>query len=195
VGNDRSYFFAGGGTGGHIYPAIAVAEQIASDQRGAGVSFFCSERAIDKRVLSTTDFEYITLPAVGASIRPDRVFKFVFGFIKSFMIARTVLKPVAKRAIVVGTGGFISVPVVMAARSLKIPVALINVDIVPGKANKVNAKFAQQAFVHFRETADYFKKRQVAVEVVGVLCVRSFWIRKGAMLSKGLGLILIRRRY
>ncbi len=190
----RSYFFAGGGTGGHIYPAIAVAERIADDQPRSPITFFCSQRAIDKTILSGRGLEFITLPAVSLSVRPDMFFKFVFGFFKSFKIARTILKPAAGRAIVVATGGFVSVPVVLAARSLKIPVALINVDMVPGKANKLNARFAQQAFVHFRQTADYFKKKHVGVEVVGCPLRKEFADPQGGRVIDELGLDTGKRR-
>ena len=67
--DDMCFYFAGGGTGGHIYPAIAVAEQIALMEPKAKNHFFCSTREIDKRVLGQTSFEYTALPAKGFSLR------------------------------------------------------------------------------------------------------------------------------
>ena len=69
----KSFFFAGGGTGGHIYPAVAVAEQIVKIEPEARIHFFCSNRDIDARILSETDFGYTALPAQGFSIQPGIV--------------------------------------------------------------------------------------------------------------------------
>lgn len=65
----RSYFFAGGGTGGHIYPAIAVAEKVAQLDPTTQIHFFISGRGIDSQVLGKTGFAYTVLPAVGFSLR------------------------------------------------------------------------------------------------------------------------------
>jgi UDP-N-acetylglucosamine--N-acetylmuramyl-(pentapeptide) pyrophosphoryl-undecaprenol N-acetylglucosamine transferase len=173
-GDGRSYFFAGGGTGGHIYPGLAVAEQIADKQPKANISFFCSQRQIDSRILSDSGFELITLPAAALSLRPDKLLKFLIGLFKSYNIAKTILKPVAGNSVVTGVGGFVSVPVVLAAKSLKIPIALINVDIVPGKANKLTGRFADQIFVQFQETRKYLKKGRASIEVVGCPLRKSF---------------------
>ena len=80
--SSRTFYFAGGGTGGHIYPAIAVAEKIAELQPEAKVHFFVSSRAIDSQILSKTSFEYTVLPAVGLTLNP----KGFNNFIKLFFI-------------------------------------------------------------------------------------------------------------
>ncbi len=159
------YFFAGGGTGGHIYPALAVAEQIHQKQDGSSILFFCSHREIDARVLSGTGYEFLPLPAVGLAMGPRKLVHCFAQFVKSYYFAKQILAPFRQNAVVVGTGGFVAAPVVMAARSLKIPVYLINVDSVPGKANRFLGRFARKVFVQFEETAQFFK--QDRVEAVG----------------------------
>ena len=77
---ERYFYFAGGGTGGHIYPAIAVAEQIVKNDPEAKVHFFCSARDIDKHILGQTCFDFTVLPARGFSIRPTAL----IAFLKSF---------------------------------------------------------------------------------------------------------------
>ena len=145
------YFFAGGGTGGHIYPAIAVAEQIRNAQPDAKITFFCSRRKIDSRILAKTDFECFPLPARAFSARPDKFIAFCIYFWKSYVLARK--KIAANRpAVLLGIGGFVSAPVVAAANKLKVRVSLLNLDIVPGRANKVLARFAKEIFVQFEET-------------------------------------------
>lgn len=158
-------YFAGGGTGGHLYPAIAVAQQLETVCPQAESAFFCSGRAVDARVLSPTGYEFFPMPAQGLSFSPKGLIHFYGGFIKSYYFAKQILSAHRKGAVVVGTGGFVCAPVVLAARSLKIPVLLINVDIVPGKANRFIARFSKKVFVQFDKTSGYFKAG--LAEVVG----------------------------
>jgi len=154
--DDRIFFFAGGGTGGHIYPAIAVAQQIVKIEPSAKIHFFCSTRSIDKHIILQAGFEYTTLPAVGFSIRPGRFYRVAKDKIhKDWNI------------VVIGTGGFVSTPVCLAAHKRKVPIALLNVDIVPGRANKINARWADEIFVQFPETEQYFARRKKKVSIVG----------------------------
>ncbi len=164
--SDKSFFFAGGGTGGHIYPAIAVAERIIQLEPRARIQFFCSNRDIDSQILSKTDFGYTPLPAKGFSARPGRLISFCTSFFKSYKIAKKTIAA-NKSATVIGIGGFVAAPVCLAAHKLKIPVALLNVDIVPGRANKITARWADEIFVQFEDTARCFGRRKEKVAVVG----------------------------
>ncbi len=161
------YFFAGGGTGGHIYPAVAVAEQIRKAHADAQITFFCSERAIDSRILAGTGFEFVRLGVKSFSERPDKFIVFCTSLIKSCKLAKQKIAPFTDRAVVIGTGGFASAPVVIAANRLNVPVAMLNVDSVPGRANKISARFAKEIFVQFADTADYFSKRKAKLSVFG----------------------------
>jgi UDP-N-acetylglucosamine--N-acetylmuramyl-(pentapeptide) pyrophosphoryl-undecaprenol N-acetylglucosamine transferase len=150
-------FFAGGGTGGHLYPALAVAEQIKKIAAQCQIAFFCSGRAVDARVLTPAGHEFIPLPAEGLGLSPKQFIRFYGGFIKSYYFAKHLLSMNRQNSAVVGTGGFVCAPVVFAARSLKIPVYLINVDIVPGKANRLLGRLSQKVFVQFEDTLRCFK--------------------------------------
>ncbi|MHC4552308.1 MAG: UDP-N-acetylglucosamine--N-acetylmuramyl-(pentapeptide) pyrophosphoryl-undecaprenol N-acetylglucosamine transferase [Planctomycetota bacterium] len=157
------YFFAGGGTGGHIYPALAVADRIHEAQPEASILYFPSSREVDARILSKTEYEFLPLPAVGLGMHPRKLVHFYAQFVKSYHFVKHIMAPFKKDAVVIGTGGFVTAPVVMAAWSLKIPVYLINVDIVPGKANRFLGRFAKKVFVQFADTASYFKPGKVQV--------------------------------
>ena len=163
---DKNFFFAGGGTGGHIYPAIAVAQQIVKIEPSAKIHFFCSTRSIDKHIILQAGFEYTTLPAVGFSIRPGRFIDFSKSLLRSYRITKDKIHE-NWNIVVIGTGGFVSAPVCLAAHKRKVPVALLNVDIVPGRANKINARWADEIFVQFPETEQYFARRKKKVSVVG----------------------------
>ncbi|MHC4721116.1 MAG: glycosyltransferase [Planctomycetota bacterium] len=99
------YFFAGGGTGGHIYPAVAIAEQIRKAQTDAHITFFCSERAIDLRILAGTGFEYVRLGVKSFSDRPDKFIVFCTALIKSCKLAKQKIAPFTDRAVVSTCGG------------------------------------------------------------------------------------------
>ena len=164
--NEKSYFFAGGGTGGHIYPAVAIAERIAKLEPEAKIHFFVSGRDIDSQILGQTGFEYTKLPAKGFSGRLGKLIEFCISFLRSYRIARQAIAE-SNRPTVIGIGGFVAAPVCFAAHKLKIPVVLLNLDLVPGRANKIIARWAEEVFVQFEETAGYFVKSRTAVSVVG----------------------------
>jgi len=162
----KSFFFAGGGTGGHIYPAIAIAERVIKLEPKAKVHFFCSTRSIDSQILSKTDFKCTRLPAKAFSARPGKFIGFWSSFLRSCRIAKDRLAE-SKNAVVVGVGGFVAAPVCWAAHKLKVPMVLLNVDIVPGRANKIIAHWADEIFVQFEDTKQYFGKRAAKVSAVG----------------------------
>jgi len=149
---DKRCFFAGGGTGGHIYPAVAVAEKIGKLEPTARIHFFCSTRSIDAQILRQTGFEYTILPAKGFSVRLSKLIGFCSSFLKSYKIASEAIAD-SKSAVVTGLGGFVAGPVCLAAHKRKVPIALLNVDIVPGRANKIIERWADEIFVQFEDTA------------------------------------------
>jgi len=181
--NARTFFFAGGGTGGHIYPAVAVAEKIAALEPTAKIHFLCSTRSIDAQILAKAGFEYTTLPAKGFSLRPGRLVQFCIWFLRSYRLAKKIIAA-NDNPVVVGVGGFVAAPVCRAARKLapgpvpgatlptggrakEIPVALLNVDIVPGRANRMIARWADEIFVQFADTRQYFAASKAKIHVVG----------------------------
>ncbi|MBN1817674.1 MAG: UDP-N-acetylglucosamine--N-acetylmuramyl-(pentapeptide) pyrophosphoryl-undecaprenol N-acetylglucosamine transferase [Sedimentisphaerales bacterium] len=163
----RTYVFAGGGTGGHLYPALAVAERLQQREPEAKILFLCSDRAIDSRILSKTSYPFIPLLAKGLSLRPDLLVKFLVSQWKSTKQVQYILRSQTGRTVVTSVGGFASAPAVLAARRFGLPVAMLNVDIVPGRANKLLARFASQIFVQFQATKEHFGKYANRVQVTG----------------------------
>lgn len=171
--SDKKHFiFAGGGTGGHIYPGIAVAQQLGEIAPDAEIKFFCSRRDVDSHILSKTGFEFIKLDAKSPSARPDKLFSFLLSLHKCFHLSRSKLPA---NSVIIATGGFVSVPVVLAASCLKLPVAIINVDIVPGKANKILKRFAKHIFLQFEESHRYFDKCKAKITTTGCPLRKNFF--------------------
>jgi len=162
----KHFFFAGGGTGGHIYPAIAVAEKMLKIQSGVKLHFFCSPRYIDSQILHKTSFSYKSLPVRGFSLMPDKLIRFCYSLVESYLIAKRAISQ-SDTAAVIGIGGFVSVPACLAAHKLGVPVVLLNTDIVPGRANRVIARWADKIFVQFEDTTRCFGKNGAKVDVVG----------------------------
>jgi UDP-N-acetylglucosamine--N-acetylmuramyl-(pentapeptide) pyrophosphoryl-undecaprenol N-acetylglucosamine transferase len=162
----QNFYFAGGGTGGHIYPALAVAQQIVKLRPDAKITFFCSDRAIDSQILAKTGFRYISLPAVGFSANPMQVLKFLLSTRKSRQLAKKELAANSP-GVLIGVGGFVSAGPILAAHKLGIPVKMLNTDSVPGKANKFLARYADDIYVQFELSRSYFGNAAGRVVVTG----------------------------
>lgn len=143
--------FAGGGTGGHIQPNLAIAEQLAllatGNVRG---TFVTSERPIDANVLADElieglEFEQLVSPAKPIAMRPMALARFILNWGGSVRAGRRAirgLKEACDSVVVVSTGGFVSPGVAMAARAEGVPSVLVNLDAVPGKANRLMQRWA-----------------------------------------------------
>jgi len=184
---DKRFFFAGGGTGGHLYPAIAVAEQIVRLEPKSQIHFLCSSRSIDTHILSQTGFEYTILPARAFPSRIGQLTGFFSSLWKSYKTATEAITR-SKKSVVIGLGGFVAGPVCLAAHRHKVPVALLNVDIVPGRANKIIARWAGEIFVQFEDTVKYFAKGKSKINVVGCPLRSGFISPKPEKALKQLGL-------
>jgi UDP-N-acetylglucosamine--N-acetylmuramyl-(pentapeptide) pyrophosphoryl-undecaprenol N-acetylglucosamine transferase len=164
--SEKHFFFAGGGTGGHIYPATAVAAAIRKLDPTANIHFFCSNRAIDAKILKEEGYDFTPLPATAFSARPDRFLKFAAMYLRSVRQVKGLMAG-KHPAVMVGIGGFASAPAVTAASKVGVPVAVLNVDMVPGKANKVMARQARKVFVQWADTSKYLGSTGAEIVVSG----------------------------
>jgi UDP-N-acetylglucosamine--N-acetylmuramyl-(pentapeptide) pyrophosphoryl-undecaprenol N-acetylglucosamine transferase len=171
----RHVYFAGGGTGGHIYPALAVAQELLKADPSCKMTFFCSDRSIDARILEDTGFRFIPLPVRGFSKNPYEVFLFLRSlWAAKKIVKQTILADSSEKKVLFSVGGFVSAPAVFAAKDLKIPIAMLNIDAVPGKANKLLARYARDIFVQFEKTGRSFGSNRRKVTVTGCPLRRDF---------------------
>ncbi len=140
MSRDTTILFAGGGTGGHLYPAIAIARELAILDPSSRCVFLCSSRPLDKRILDAAGVESAAIPAAPPSLAPKRLLRFVLSWGPSLRAARRVISRErderGAEPVVVAMGGFVAAPCVQAARAEHARVALINLDAIPGKANR-----------------------------------------------------------
>ncbi len=138
-----------GGTGGHLFPGLAVAEEL--KQRGCAVALMISPKDVDQQaVKSAHGMEIVTLPAVGLQNR--NYFSFALSFWKSWRTARNFFKARRPQA-VLAMGGFTSAPPVFAGKKSGAKTFLHESNTIPGRANRFLARFVDGAFVGFPEAA------------------------------------------
>jgi UDP-N-acetylglucosamine--N-acetylmuramyl-(pentapeptide) pyrophosphoryl-undecaprenol N-acetylglucosamine transferase len=150
----RRWVVAGGGTGGHVMPALALGERIRA--RGDTVLFIGSQRGLESRLVPEAGFELVALPSrqlLGKNAL-DRA-RMVAGLPGVVLAAARVLRDF-RAEIVVSVGGYAAAPVTAAAAILRIPIALVNTDALPGQSNRLAARFARRIFVGFESAAGAF---------------------------------------
>jgi len=143
--------FAGGGTGGHLYPGLAIAEMIREALPAARSLFLCSDREIDRRILIAEGVDFQIVPAKPLVLKPKSLVQFLLALAPSIRASRRMLREAVARdathqVIVLAMGGFVAAPVVQAARAEKLPIWLINLDAVPGKANLWISRHADRTY-------------------------------------------------
>jgi len=148
-----------GGTGGHLFPGLAVAEQLRS--RDCVVTVLISPKEVDQQaVRSARGFEIVTLPAVALQ-RGSRL-AFLRGFWQSWRAARQLFSAVRPDA-VLAMGGFTSAPPVLAARGHQAKTFLHESNAIPGRANRWLARLVDCAFVGFPQTESRLAAREVVI--------------------------------
>lgn len=148
-----------GGTGGHIFPGLAVADQLV--QRGVAVSLLVSPKDVDQNaVKSVQGMEVITLPAV--ALQSGSRLAFVRGFVRSWFAARKRFRTRCPDA-VLAMGGFTSAPPVLAARRAGAKTFLHESNTIPGRANRWLARFVDHAFIGFPQAAARLHARETTV--------------------------------
>ncbi len=150
----KNVVFTGGGTGGHIFPGIAVAEVLLKNN-DCKLTWIASSKGMDKSIIESAGLNFVPIPA-GKLRRYFSfqnfidVFKVFGGFVKSFFILLK-LKP----EFVFSKGGFVSVPPCAAAKLLRIPVITHECDFSPGLATRLNSRFAKNILVSYPETIQF----------------------------------------
>src|SRR5215207_4714470 len=154
-------FLAGGGTGGHLYPGLAVAEVLRKTLPDAKILFLCTSKEIDRVILEPTGFEFIPQPvlplprmtSVGGLLRFWRSWRETKDLVRKLIRER-------KPAVVLGLGGYAAGVAVKVGALKGVPAAIINPDLIPGRANQYLMQYVKAVCCQFGETAQHVPAAQ-----------------------------------
>lgn len=140
-----AFVFAGGGTGGHIFPALAIAERLRERDPSARAHFLVSQRPLDAEILSRLGEAHEPLPAKPLIKRPLALARFAMSWGPSVRATRQLVRSLGEHGPVtlIAMGGFVCPPAVRGALAERAPVTLVNLDAVPGLANRFVARRAR----------------------------------------------------
>ncbi|MCU0238467.1 MAG: undecaprenyldiphospho-muramoylpentapeptide beta-N-acetylglucosaminyltransferase [Pyrinomonadaceae bacterium] len=153
--------FAAGGTGGHIYPAIAVAKEILRRDSASVIKFVGTERGLETKLVPQNGFELLTIDSAGLkNVGLIGQLKGMLLLPKSFLQARKLLKEF-QPDVVVGAGGYVTGPVLLMASLAKIPTLVMDSNALPGFTNRQLARFVDKAALTFEESLKFFPNKGV----------------------------------
>jgi UDP-N-acetylglucosamine--N-acetylmuramyl-(pentapeptide) pyrophosphoryl-undecaprenol N-acetylglucosamine transferase len=148
-------FLAGGGTGGHLYPGIAVAQALRARLPDCRPIFLCTQKEIDRVILEAAGFEFIQQPIVPPVRTVGGLIKFWRAWRETGDLVKQQIRS-QKPAAVLGLGGYAAGVGVKIAALKKIPTAIINPDVIPGRANQYLARYTQYICSQFEQSTVRF---------------------------------------
>jgi UDP-N-acetylglucosamine--N-acetylmuramyl-(pentapeptide) pyrophosphoryl-undecaprenol N-acetylglucosamine transferase len=152
---------AAGGTGGHIYPGIAVAHEVLRRDPNAKVRFVGTARGLEARLVPQSGFELSLIESAGLkNVSTVARLRALAVLPKSFIAARRVIREF-RPDIVIGAGGYVSGPVLLMAAFMKLPTMVMDSNALPGWTNRRLARVVDRAAVSFAEALPYFRGKGV----------------------------------
>ena len=152
----KRVIICGGGTGGHLYPAVVLGQKLKELEPEIEFIYIGSQRAVEKRIMSEQSLTYLTLPVEGLKGKGWKKLKGLallpLALAKSLIIILTY-----QPALVIGVGGFSSGPVVLLASFLRKPTLILEQNALPGFTNRLLSHFADRAVVSFPSSLPYFR--------------------------------------
>jgi UDP-N-acetylglucosamine--N-acetylmuramyl-(pentapeptide) pyrophosphoryl-undecaprenol N-acetylglucosamine transferase len=150
----------GGGTGGHITPALAIGEALKRRNPDTEILFVGSDRGMEEETITPAGFklEVIAVKGFPRGFNPVRLIQATVGMLRATRQIRR-LMGTFKPTVVVGTGGYVTVPGALAARLGGVPLVLQEQNSVPGRANRLLSLIAAEVHIHFTEARRHFRQR------------------------------------
>ena len=150
---------AAGGTGGHVYPGIAIAEEWMRLHPDSEVTFVGTSRGVEAKAVPAAGFAFRPIEARGLPRRPSlAAIGALWSFGRGFAQMAGIIKEV-KPHVIVATGGYVSGPAAVWARLLSIPLVLQEQNSVPGAANRWLSLIASEVHISFVESRNYFRRK------------------------------------
>jgi len=160
------FHLAGGGTGGHLFPALAIAEALQERFQDCEISFWGTTRGVESQILPQKGYRWYRIWVQGFLRRWDlKNLLFPFTLLASFIKIVVVLLWHRPQA-VIGTGGYVSGPVILAAFLLRIPCFIQEQNVFPGATSRILSRIAKRIYLNFEASRSYFRN-QAKILVTG----------------------------
>ncbi len=154
---------AAGGTGGHIYPGVAVARELLAREPSSEVLFVGTARGLETKIVPESGFQLALITSAGLkNVGVKGKIKGLSILPRSFWEARRIVKDF-KPDVVVGAGGYVSGPVVMMASMMRVPTMIMDSNALPGFTNRQLARFIDRAALTFDESLRFFGSKGVVI--------------------------------
>lgn len=149
---------SGGGTGGHIYPAITIAREVGRLAGNCEILFVGTKQGLEADIVPKEGFAFTTIEVRGLERRLSwQNIRTLAATVKSVWASSQIIKKF-KPDVVIGTGGYVCGPVLLAASLLKIPTIIQEQNVIPGITNKILARFVDKIALGYEEAANHFPK-------------------------------------
>ncbi len=168
----KNILITGGGTGGHLYPAMAVIEYLQEKYPGSALSFIGSEKGMGHKLIPAMGIDFYKVKARGLTVSRSAIKKFfgyagfIFAMMPGFVRALKILRR-KKITEILGMGGYVCAPVFLAAMIRKIDFSIHEQNYIPGRLNKLFSPKAKYVFTSFKETEKYLKAKEGSVVFSG----------------------------
>jgi UDP-N-acetylglucosamine--N-acetylmuramyl-(pentapeptide) pyrophosphoryl-undecaprenol N-acetylglucosamine transferase len=159
---EKKIIISGGGTAGHLYPALTVGKKLIEKNPHLHLTFVGSSRELERNIMKHYKAEFIALKIEGIKGRGLKTIKSLFllpfSFLKSFAILLRI-----KPCLVIGVGGYSSGPIVLLASLMRIPTLILEQNLYPGLTNRLLLRWVQKAAVSFKNSLPSFKGKGVYI--------------------------------
>lgn len=152
---------AGGGTGGHLFPGLALADCISQRYPEAKILFVGTQKGLEAKIIPKTKYElkFISIQGFIGKSAGQKI-KTLISLLRSMNESKSIINSFSPD-VIFGVGGYASFPVVLTASFRRIPTIILEQNTVPGLANKILGRFVSAIAITYPETMDYFPKQKV----------------------------------
>lgn len=163
LGDTMNIIVSAGGTGGHIYPALAIINKFKEKEKNLNVLYIGTHNRMEKEIVPNMNIPYEEIEIYGFSKK-----QIIRDFKNIFLIRKAIKKCIKlmedfKPDVVIGVGGYVTMPVLYAAKKLNIPIVIHEQNSIPGKTNKLLSSFADLVCTSYDNSNMYFKKAKKVI--------------------------------
>lgn len=162
-GDNMKVVISGGGTGGHIYPAVAIIEELKKRDSNIDILYTGSKNSMESELIPSLGINYKSIEVMGLPRKINKkFFKSIFVLLKGLRQAKKILKDF-KPDVVIGTGGFVTGPVLYKAHKMGVYTIFHEQNSYPGITNRILSRYVNAMAVTFKESIKFFKNNDKCV--------------------------------